>query len=201
MLDEYADKMYEQFVSEGGRAARTSLQEERLKLRKEAEREAGARLEQRRQRAERRRGEEEEDTDIEDGRGDRSPLEMVKIVLNRARRRMEDTETETESVDTDATLELHLSDGELRSLAELGDQLVFVSDVSGVGNFSDTDSEVDIVPRLLGNNSLWLSGLNDSDTDSDDEDFQAEIRATPRNDDNDTDSLSGIMTKFWPVIL
>lgn len=173
VLDEYADKMYEQFVSEGGRAARTSLQEERLKLRKEAEREAGARLEQRRQRAERRRGEEEEDTDIEDGRGDGSPLEMVNIVLNRARRRMEDTETETESVDTDATLELHLSD-----------------DVSGVGNFSDTDSEVDIVPRLLGNNSLWLSGLNDSDTDSDDEDFQAEIRATPRNDDNDTDSLS-----------
>ena len=78
---------------------------------------------------------------------------------------------------------------------------MLVSDVSGVGNFSDTDSEVDIVPRLLGNNSLWLSGLNDSDTDSDDEDFQAEIRATPRNDDNDTDSLSGIMTKFWPVIL
>ena len=118
MLDEYADKMYEQFVSEGGRAARTSLQEERLKLRKEAEREAGARLEQRRQRAERRRGDEEEDTDIEEGRGDGSPLEMVNIVLNRARRRMEDTETETESVDTDATLELHLSDGESKSQYE-----------------------------------------------------------------------------------
>ena len=115
MLDEYADKMYEQFVSEGGRAARTSLQEERLKLRKEAEREAGARLEQRRQRAERRRGEDddEDDTDTEEVLGDDEArdLEMVNIVLNRARRRMDDTETETESVDTDATLELHLSDG------------------------------------------------------------------------------------------
>ena len=112
MLDEYADKMYEQFVGEGGRAARTSLQEERLKLRREAEAAAGARLEQRRQRAERRRGE-EEDTDIEERLGEAdNPLEMVNIVLNRARRRIGDTETETESVDTDATLELHLSDGE-----------------------------------------------------------------------------------------
>ena len=71
----------------------------------------------------------------------------------------------------------------------------FVLDVSGVGNFSDTDSEVDIVPRLLGNNSLWLNGLNDSDTDSDDEDFAVgELLdgENPRNDDNDTDSLTGI---------
>merc|ERR1719232_1390284 len=87
------------------------------------------------------------------------------------RLRMEDTETETESVDTDATLELHLSDW--------------------VGNFSDTDSEVDIVPRLLGNNSLWLNGLNDSDTDSDDEDFAVgELLdgENPRLNDSDTDS-------------
>ena len=75
--------------------------------------------------------------------------------------------------------------------------MLFVLDVSGVGNFSDTDSEVDIVPRLLGNNSLWLNGLNDSDTDSDDEDFAVgELLdgENPRNDDNDTDSLTG-MTK------
>ena len=73
--------------------------------------------------------------------------------------------------------------------------MLFVLDVSGVGNFSDTDSEVDIVPRLLGNNSLWLNGLNDSDTDSDDEDFAVgELLdgENPRNDDNDTDSLTGI---------
>ena len=67
-----------------------------------------------------------------------------------------------------------------------------MSDVSGVGNISETDSEVDIVPRLLGNNSLWLNGLNDSDTDSDDEDFRAGENAA--NDDNDTDSLTGIIT-------
>ena len=74
-----------------------------------------------------------------------------------------------------------------------------MSGVSGVGNFSDTDSEVDIVPRLLGNNSLWLNGLNDSDTDSDDEDFAVgELLdgENPRNDDNDTDSLTG-MTKWY----
>ena len=73
--------------------------------------------------------------------------------------------------------------------------MLFVLDVSGVGNFSDTDSEVDIVPRLLGNNSLWLNGLNDSDTDSDDEDFAVgELLdgENPRNDDNDTDSLTGM---------
>ena len=77
--------------------------------------------------------------------------------------------------------------------------MLFVLDVSGVGNFSDTDSEVDIVPRLLGNNSLWLNGLNDSDTDSDDEDFAVgELLdgENPRNDDNDTDSLTG-MTKWY----
>ena len=79
--------------------------------------------------------------------------------------------------------------------------MLFVLDVSGVGNFSDTDSEVDIVPRLLGNNSLWLNGLNDSDTDSDDEDFTAELQdgENPRNDDNDTDSLTGITNDgiYW----
>ena len=77
--------------------------------------------------------------------------------------------------------------------------MLFILDVSGVGNFSDTDSEVDIVPRLLGNNSLWLNGLNDSDTDSDDEDFAVgELLdgENPRNDDNDTDSLTG-MTKWY----
>ena len=79
-----------------------------------------------------------------------------------------------------------------------------MSDVSGVGNITDTDSEVDIVPRLLGNNSLWLNGLNDSDTDSDDEDFRAGENAA--NDDNDTDSLTGIITtpnpktKFQSII-
>ena len=75
---------------------------------------------------------------------------------------------------------------------------LLMSDLSGVGNFSDTDSEVDIVPRLLGNNSLWLNGLNDSDTDSDDEDFRA--GENPGNDANDTDSLTGTTTTVQTTV-
>merc|ERR1719348_2178680 len=55
VVDEYTDKMYEQFVGEGGRVARQSLKEERLKIRKDEEREKEARNQERRARAERRR--------------------------------------------------------------------------------------------------------------------------------------------------
>ena len=37
MMDEYTDKLYEQFISDGGRAARQSLKDERLRLRQEEE--------------------------------------------------------------------------------------------------------------------------------------------------------------------
>ena len=37
ILDEYADKLYDQFVSEGGKLQRNSLKEEREKIKKEAE--------------------------------------------------------------------------------------------------------------------------------------------------------------------
>ncbi len=35
-MDEYVDKVYEQFISEGGRAQRTVLKEERAKLKAES---------------------------------------------------------------------------------------------------------------------------------------------------------------------
>ena len=37
VLDEYADKLYDQFVSEGGKVQRNALKEERSKIKKEAE--------------------------------------------------------------------------------------------------------------------------------------------------------------------
>ena len=54
VLDEYTDKVYEQFVSEGGKLARASLKEERNKIKSEAETAANQRAEARRIRAERR---------------------------------------------------------------------------------------------------------------------------------------------------
>lgn len=49
-LDNYTDKIYEKFESDTRQAARTSLKEERLKLRAKVEREAVARREQKLQR-------------------------------------------------------------------------------------------------------------------------------------------------------
>jgi len=43
VLDEYSDKVYEQFVSEGGKKARASLKEERAKLKEQQEKQAKAR--------------------------------------------------------------------------------------------------------------------------------------------------------------
>ena len=37
MLDEYADKLYDQFVGEGGKLQRQTLKEERSKIKKENE--------------------------------------------------------------------------------------------------------------------------------------------------------------------
>ena len=41
VMDEYTDKLYEQFISDGGQAARQSLKDERLRLRQEEEAAAG----------------------------------------------------------------------------------------------------------------------------------------------------------------
>merc|ERR1712173_195066 len=124
VVDEYTDKMFEQFVGEGGKVARQSLKEERIKIRKEEEREKEVRNQERRARAERRRLRDNNEMFASDQDDDEDNLEMVNIVLNRTRR----IERDEESVDSDATLELHLSDGDL-------------------GAITDTDSEVDIVPR------------------------------------------------------
>ena len=51
------------------------------------------------------------------------------------------------------------------------------------------------MPRLLGNNSLWLNGLNDSYTDSDDEDFRAGDNPGA-SDGADTDSLTGDLSSL-----
>ena len=128
VIDEYTDKMYEQFVGEGGKVARQSLKEERIKIRKDEEREKETRNQERRARAERpvlerisnslrRRVNNDVFSDEDDVNEDN--LEMVNIVLNRTRR----LERDEESVDSDATLELD------------------------IGAITDTDSEVDIVPR------------------------------------------------------
>ena len=152
VLDEYTDKVYEQFVSEGGKLARASLKEERNKIKQEAEAAANQRAEARRVRAERRNEEN---------------LEMVDIVLQEIDRVRRDLDEE-ESLDSDATLELHLSDGDINT---------------------DTDSEVDLHTVRHSFRSMFQE---DSDTDSDDEDFRAGDTA------GDTDSLSGKSLRLPP---
>jgi len=169
VLDEYADKMYEQFVSEGGKLARASLKEERMKIKKDAEEAAAARSQERRARAERRRVDREASDDEDDNHD--GPLEMVNLVMNRINRSRRILDDAEESVDSDATLELHLSDGDLPS---------------------DTDSEVDIVQRIGRRHRIILRDSDNSDifdTDSDDDDFRASDQNRD-NDDNDTDSLT-----------
>ena len=85
---------------------------------------------------------------------------MVDIVLQEIDRVRRDLDDE-ESLDSDATLELHLSDGDINT---------------------DTDSEVDLHTVRHSFRSMFQE---DSDTDSDDEDFRAGDTA------GDTDSLSG----------
>jgi len=144
VLDEYTDKVYEQFVSEGGKLARASLKEERSKIKREAEAAAAQRSEARRARADRRGGEE--------------MVGMVLHEIDRFRRELDDDE----SLDSDATLELHLSEGDINT------------DV-------DTDSEVDLHTVRHSFRSMFQ---DDTDTDSDDEEYRAEENV------NDTDSLS-----------
>merc|ERR1719228_262340 len=93
ILDEYVDKVYDQFVGEGGKIQRQTLKEERSKIKKENEAANAARAQERRDRRQARRNDD---------------LEMVNIVLNSRARRNDDDDS---SLDSDATLELHLSDG------------------------------------------------------------------------------------------
>merc|ERR1712183_74687 len=149
VLDEYTDKVYEQFVSEGGKLARASLKEERNKIKLEAEAAANLRAEATRVRFERRNEE---------------SLEMVDIVLQEIDRVRRDLDDE-ESLDSDATLELHLSDGDVNT---------------------DTDSEVDLHTVRHSFRSMFQE---DSDTDSDDDDFRADTADTDSlSDSTDSDT-------------
>jgi len=173
VLDEYTDKLYDQFVSEGAKLQRKALKEERAKIKRDAEAAAQARLQARRERAMARRA---------------GGLEMVNIVVNRARRERE--ESDDSSLDSDATLELHLSDG----LGDLTDGLLSdgpLSDglpdlpVHRLQDSSDSDSSV---PRVS-LSRLFEEPANSSD-ESSDEDFRSSpvfrgLRGAP-----DTDSLS-----------
>jgi len=155
VLDEYADKLYDQFVSEGGKVQRNALKEERSNIKKEAEAANAARSQERRERAQARRT---------------NDLEMVNIVLNRARRNDDDDS----SLDSDATLELHLSDG--------GGQLSepeFDTDSSLSVAYDDPSSDLNISTNNI--SEIFNNSRFDSDTDSSDEEF----RGT-----NDTDSVS-----------
>jgi len=156
VLDEYAEKLYDQFVGEAGKVQRQNLLEERSKLKKENEAANAARAQERRDR-------------IQSRRNERNDLEMVNIVLNRARRNDDDDS----SLDSDATLELHLSDG--------GGQL---SDLDTTEPFPTTDDDSSIDHNISANNisDIFNNSRFDSDTDSSDEEFHAQH--------NDTDSVS-----------
>jgi len=173
VLDEYTDKLYDQFVGEGGKQQRLVLKGEREKIKKDLEAANQARTQARRERAEARRA---------------GGLEMVNIVVNRARRAAQGPHNESDdsSLDSDATLELHLSDGlgdlslsdtHVESGAEQGS--------SGRLQYSD-DSDDSVVPPSGTLFRLFDDPVN-SDSDSSDEDF----RSSPVFRSNaDTDSVS-----------
>jgi len=145
VLDEYVDKVYDQFVGEGGKIQRQTLKEERSKIKKDNEAANAAKAQERRDRRQARRNDD---------------LEMVNIVLNsRARRNSDDS-----SLDSDATLELHLSDG--------GGQLSepdFDTDSSLSVAYDDPSSDFNISSNNI--SDLWNNSRFDSDTDSSDEEF------------------------------
>jgi len=153
VLDDYVDKMFDQFVSAGGRQQRQALKEERLKLKKDLEATTQARNAERRERQQARRA---------------GGLEMVNIVLNRARNRARVVgggggDTDDSDIDSDATLELHLSD------------------VPQTGPESDSDTSVPgSYQRATLDESNFLS-----ETDSSDLSFRSD-----NDGGNDTDSVS-----------
>lgn len=112
-------------------------------------------------------------------------LEMVNIVVNRARRTEQDSDDS--SLDSDATLELHLSDG-LGELSE-GHRLDSDREPWAAGAIQDSEDSDSSVARVS------LSRLFDdpanSDSDSSDEDFRSSpvFRGAPAAA-ADTDSVS-----------
>jgi len=153
VLDDYTDKLYEQFVSEGGKLQRQALKDEREKIKKEAEAANQARIQERRERGHARTG---------------GGMEMVNIVLNRARRSGNDDDS---SIDSDDTVELHLSDG---------GGAVSDTDTSSPSEREDGFNR----PRSTFDDTTFLS-----DTDSSDISFH-EVDTDSLSDLSDTDQSS-----------
>ena len=129
MLDEYADKLYEQFVTEGGKVARANLKEERAKIKREQEAAAATRS----QVVTVIHSDVDNNIEIIMTRaGEVFLVPLFSTAIPQARRlrlerrqdpaRVRDMfqqEEDDSSVDSDATLELHLSDSEQRNTAGL----------------------------------------------------------------------------------
>merc|ERR1712142_991089 len=180
VLDEYVDKVYDQFVGEGGKVQRQSLKDERNKIKKENEAANAARAQERRDRIQARRNDD---------------LEMVNIVLNSRARRNDDDDS---SLDSDATLELHLSDG-AGQLSEPD----FDTDSSLSVAYDDPSSDFNLSSNNI--SDLWNNSRFDSDTDSSDENFNThnhndtdsvsdstESDSSPSSSDTSSDSDSDI---------
>jgi len=180
VLDEYVDKVYDQFVGEGGKVQRQSLKDERNKIKQENEAANAARAQERRDRRQARRNDD---------------LEMVNIVLNSRARRNDDDDS---SLDSDATLELHLSDG-AGQLSEPD----FDTDSSLSVAYDDPSSDFNLSSNNI--SDLWNNSRFDSDTDSSDEDFNThnhndtdsvsdstESDSSPSSSDTSSDSDSDI---------
>jgi len=192
VLDEYVDKVYEQFVGEGGKQQRKLLKEEREKAKKDAIAKAQQRSAQRRERAEAR---------INNG------LELVNIVLNRSGRTRDDDES---SLDSDATLELHLSDAISINDGSVSDAIsvddgdmvrrnrlmedVIERELNSDSDSSDSSGFLSVASR---NAERSLSMASDTDsipdttsdrTDSSSSSSDTESRSSSSSDSSDSDS-------------
>merc|ERR1711936_1418880 len=142
VLDEYVDKVYDQFVGEGGKIQRQTLKEERSKIKKENEAANAARAQERRDRRQARRNDD---------------LEMVNIVLNSRARRNDDD---------DPSSDFNISSN---NISDLWNNSRFDSDTDSsdeefnTHNHNDTDS----VSDSSESDSSPSSSDTSSDSDSD----------------------------------
>lgn len=198
VLDEYVDKVYEQFVGEGGKQQRKVLKEEREKAKKDALAKAQQRSAQRRERAEAR---------INHGREQvNRGLELVNIVLNRPGAPRDDDDS---SLDSDATLELHLSDAISINDGSVSDAISFDDGDSVRRNrtiedvlLSNTDSDSSDSSGFLGIPSLQgipelhrirsdsesIPDTNSERSDSSSSSSDTESRSSSSSDSSDSDS-------------
>lgn len=197
VLDEYVDKVYEQFVGEGGKQQRKVLKEERDKAKKDALAKSQQRSAQRRERAEARINAHGLEQRANNG------LELVNIVLNRANSLRDDDES---SLDSDATLELHLSDAISINDGSVSDAISvddgdtvrrnrLIEDELNYSDSSDSDSSGFINPRRIPDRVVIGQSDTDSfpDTTSDRSDSSSsssdtQSRSSSSSDSSDSDS-------------